>query len=145
MYKRKTIRKTNKANIEVDKDVVQVVGAGKSISKYGNKKVKFDELSFDSKKERDYYIDLKNLELEKKIENLQLQQRFLLQESFKDRDKKTVREIVYIADFTYNIPGSDTLYVIDVKASEYFQDPVYKIKKKIFIYKYPQHVFKEVY
>lgn len=72
----------------------------KGNSKYKNKKVLFDGIEFDSKKECNRYIDLKLLERQGLIKDLRRQVRFELQPSYKKNDK-TIRPIYYIADFTY--------------------------------------------
>ena len=58
-------------------------------SKYKNKKIQVDMYVFDSAKEAKRYRELKLLERAEEISNLELQPRFLLQESF----KKMVRHI----------------------------------------------------
>ena len=57
-------------------------------------------MTFDSKKERDYYIILEMLLKNKQISDLKTQVKFELQPSFKFKGK-TIRAITYIADFTY--------------------------------------------
>lgn len=69
-------------------------------SKYKNKKTQVDMYIFDSAKEAQRYRELKLLERAKEISNLELQPRFLLQESFK-KNGKTYRKIEYVADFKY--------------------------------------------
>lgn len=70
------------------------------MNKYRNKKVIVDGEEFDSKKEGNRYKELKLLEETGEISNLELQPRFLLQDSFK-KNGKTYRKIEYIADFMY--------------------------------------------
>lgn len=67
---------------------------------------------FDSAKEAQRYRELKLLERAKKISNLELQPRFLLQESFR-KNGKTYRKIEYVADFKYIEKGKTI--VEDVK------------------------------
>lgn len=98
--------------------------------KYGNQKVFYDGHWFDSKRERNYYIKLKMLEDNGDIEDLQLQVKYELQPSFKINGK-TIRKIEYVADFTYKQDGM--LHIIDTKG---FRTEVYKLKKKLFEYKY---------
>ena len=86
---------------------------------------------FDSAKEAQRYKELKLLERAKEIGNLELQPRFLLQESFK-KNGKTYRKIEYVADFKY-IENGKTI-VEDVKG---LQTDVFKIKHKLFEKKYP--------
>ena len=101
-------------------------------SKYKNQKTQIDMYIFDSAKEAKRYKELKLLERAKEISNLELQPRFLLQESFK-KNGKTYRKIEYVADFQY-IENGKTI-VEDVKG---LQTDVFKIKHKLFEKKYPE-------
>jgi len=101
------------------------------MNKYRNKKIQIDMYVFDSIAESRRYKELALLEKAGEIKNLQLQPRFLLQESFK-KNGKTYRKIEYIADFMYEDDGKTV--VEDVKGVE---TEVSKLKKKIFEYKYP--------
>lgn len=69
--------------------------------KYKNKKTQVDMYVFDSIAESRRYKELALLEKAGEIKDLQLQPRFLLQESFK-KNGKTYRKIEYIADFMYS-------------------------------------------
>ena len=100
-------------------------------SKYKNKKTQIDMYIFDSAKEAKRYRELKLLEMVGEISNLELQPRFLLQESFK-KNGKTYRKIEYVADFKYIEEGKTI--VEDVKG---LQTDVFKIKHKLFEKKYP--------
>lgn len=102
------------------------------MSKYNNKKTQIDMYVFDSTKEAKRYKELKLLERAGEIINLELQPRFLLQESFRKNDK-TYRKIEYVADFKY-IENGKTI-VEDVKG---LQTEVFKIKHKLFEKKYPK-------
>ena len=102
------------------------------VAKYHNKKVEYDGYTFDSIKEKNYYIKLKLLEKAGKIKELELQKEFELQPSYK-LNNKTSRKITYRADFTYKTAEDDKLHVIDVKG---FRTDVYRLKKKLFEYKY---------
>ena len=101
-------------------------------SKYYSKKVIYDGIKFDSKKEGEYYLKLKMLEKSGLIKNLELQKEYLLQDSFKINNK-TRRKITYRADFSYISTEDDKLHVVDVKG---FKTDVYLLKKKLFEYKY---------
>ena len=98
-------------------------------NKYKNKKTQVDMYVFDSAKEAQRYREL--LERAKEISNLELQPRFLLQESYR-KNGKTYRKIEYVADFKY-IENGKTI-VEDVKG---LQTDVFKIKHKLFEKKYP--------
>ena len=94
--------------------------------KYNNKKIKFMSHDFASQDELKYY---KYLLTHYTQEQIILQPKFNLQSKFKDQwTNKTIREINYIADFQVgNI-------VIDVKG---WPTVDFKLKAKIFKYKYP--------
>lgn len=102
------------------------------VAKYHNKKINYDGYTFDSIKEKNYYIKLKLLEKAGKIKELDLQKEFELQPSYK-LNNKTSRKITYKADFTYKTTQDDKMHVVDVKG---FRTDVYRLKKKIFEYKY---------
>ncbi len=102
-----------------------------TMSKYKNKKVVVDNILFDSKKEANYYTKLKILRDAGKILDLELQKRFVLQQSFKLHGK-TYRAITYIADFVYKDQEGQT-HVVDTKG---YRTQVYKIKKKLFMKKF---------
>lgn len=105
------------------------------MSKYYSKKVIVDNIKFDSKKEAAYYLKLKLLLKSGAIKNLELQKEYILQDSFK-LNKKTRRKITYKPDFTYISTLDNKLHVIDVKSSFTAKDKTYRIKKKLFEYKY---------
>lgn len=100
------------------------------MSKYKNKKTQIDMYVFDSIAESKRYKELVLLQRAEKITELQLQPKFLLQESFK-KNGKTHRKIVYIADFQYKENGK--IIVEDVKGKE---TEAFKIKRKLFEKKY---------
>lgn len=86
-------------------------------------------------------MELKLLENGGVIEGLELQPRFLLQSSFR-YNGKTERKIEYVADFRYRVKGEKIDTVEDVKG---FKTDVYKLKRKLFLFKYGDEVdFKEV-
>jgi len=104
-------------------------------SKFFSKKVVVDGIKFDSKKEGEYYLTLKNAEKVGAIKDLELQKEYVLQDSFK-LNGKTRRKITYKADFSYITTEDDKLHVVDVKSKFTAKDKVYRIKKKLFEYKY---------
>lgn len=124
-------------------------------SKYGNRKVT-DAYGnkFDSKKEKDRYYELLMMEKGGIIQNLQRQVHFELlpavyedvtikmKTKVKEQRQLLFRATEYVADFTYIQDGEDV--VEDVKASANFQDPVYKLKKKMMYYIHNVKI-KEVY
>lgn len=100
-------------------------------SKYHNKKVEYNGMKFDSRKEYAYYTKLKLLEQTGEISALKRQVPFLLLEKVK-LNGKTYRQTKYIADFTY-LDKNGKLHVIDVKG---VKTQVYQLKKKLMAYKY---------
>lgn len=100
-------------------------------NKYKNKKVQYDEMTFDSKKEYSYYLKYKLMEQAGEIKDLKMQVPFTLIETFKLQDK-TYRKTIYKADFTF-IDKEGKYHVIDVKG---IRTDVYKLKKKLMAWKY---------
>ena len=109
-------------------------------SKYGNVKTIIDNITFDSKKESNRYIELKARQQCGQIANLALQPEFQLQEPFIDSMGVRHRAITYKADFMYLDRGD--VIVEDVKGKK---TEVYRIKKKLLLKRYPDIIFREVY
>lgn len=112
--------------------------------KYHNKKVQYNGITFDSEKEYYRYLWLKVLEEEGKISMLELQKKFLLQEGFTNKTGKKQRPIYYIVDFFYYDKKLKCYIAEDVKSEITRIDKVYRLKKKMFEYQYPNIAFKEV-
>jgi hypothetical protein len=103
------------------------------ITKYSNKKTLIDGVYFSSKKEAQRYLDLKLLQKNNYIRELELQPKFLIHPEFIDFSGKKHRPIYYVADFKY-WDIKDKKYIIeDVKG---MKTEVYKLKKKLFLAKY---------
>lgn len=110
----------------------------KGNSKYKNEKVIIDGIPFDSKKEGNHYLELRLLERQGLIRDIGLQTRFELLPPYK-KNGKTIKGIYYFADFTYY--QDNKLIVEDTKG---YRTEVYKLKKKIFEYVYPDLEIKEL-
>jgi hypothetical protein len=106
------------------------------MSKYLAKKTIVNGIKFDSKKESGRYATLLLLEKSGRIKNLKLQPRFVLQESFK-KNGTTYRKIEYVADFEYFDVKENKVIVEDVKSNFTEKDKVFRLKRKLFEYKYP--------
>jgi hypothetical protein len=104
--------------------------------KYGAVAVEVDGIKFDSKAEARRYGELAMLERTGAIAHLKVHPRYELQRSFTDRDGVKHRAIYYEADFEYE-RGQDFV-VEDVKGHETKE---YLIKKKMFLYHYPDFVY----
>ena len=109
-------------------------------SKYNNKKTTIDGITFDSKRESVRYSELKLLERAGEIKGLELQPRFELQPPFTKNGKK-YRKIEYVADFRYTRAETGETVVEDPKG---YRNQLYKTKKKIFEYKYPELTITEI-
>ena len=112
----------------------QFIGNYTKQNKYHNKKVEYDGINFDSVKEKNRYIGLKQLEKLGVIQNLQRQVKYELQPSFK-LNGKIIRSITYIADFVYE--QDDVEIIEDVKG---MRTKEYLLKKKLFEYKYQKEI-----
>lgn len=110
-------------------------------NKYRNIVVECDGIKFDSKKERNRYIELKKLEKFGVIKNLRLQVPFLLIDTIRINNI-TYRKTYYYADFTYELDGK--LIVEDVKSEATRKDKVYRLKIKMLLDKYKDIEFKEI-
>lgn len=102
------------------------------MTKYNARKTIVDGITFDSQKEAYRYGELKLLELAGEISCLKLQPRFVLQPGFRDKNGKRQSPISYVADFQYVENGIPIIE--DVKGME---TPVFRLKKKLFLYRYP--------
>lgn len=120
------------------KEYKQLQQKGKS--KYKAKKTSIDGIKFDSQKEANRYLELLAFQKAGFIQDLHRQVRFELQPSYK-KNGKIIRAITYIADFVYYDIFKGEKIVEDTKG---YRTEIYKLKKKIFEYKYPELEIKEV-
>lgn len=97
-----------------------------------------DNITFSSKKEKERYNQLKLMLQAGEVSELVLQPKFLLQDSFVDNKGKTHRAIYYVADFQYKVK-----VLTVVEDSKGYPTPAYKLKKKLFLFKYPDYIFIE--
>lgn len=104
-------------------------------SKYNNRKTIIDGITFDSNKEAKRYTVLRSLQEGGYIKGLSLQVPF---ELIPKQDGE--RAVKYIADFVYYDIEKQMHIVEDVKG---FKTDVYKLKRKLFKYRYPEYTFIE--
>lgn len=102
-------------------------------SRYTTYKPVINDIKFDSMMEARYYLKLLKDKADGLIMDFKLQYPFCLQPKFK-KNGKTYRGIEYVCDFFVYI-DKDKREVIDVKGKETVE---FKIKKKMFEYKYPE-------
>lgn len=117
--------------VRISQKTAQELGfVGKS--KYNNNKVKYQGITFDSKKEFEYYLILKDKEKRGLVFNIKRQVPLEIQPAFIDKTGVKHRAIIYKADFVYTDCVSGKERYIDVKG---FKTDVYKLKKKLLAYK----------
>ena len=111
--------------------------------KYHNTKTVAAGIKFDSKLEAKRYGQLKILERAGVIRDLELQPEYELIPSFR-KNGKTWRRTVYKADFRYILCEDDKIIIEDVKGSTAVITDVFRLKQKLFEYKYPELTIKIV-
>lgn len=110
-------------------------------SKYNAKKVTYDDITFDSKREMNRYCELKLLERAGDISELKLQQKFVLIPTMREpvtvgkrggikQGKLLEKECSYIADFVYRDKNGE-LVVEDTKG---MRTKDYIIKRKLMLF-----------
>jgi len=109
-------------------------------SKKSKKDRTVDGIIFMSIKEAQRYVELKKLQKEGKIKDLETQPRFILQTAFIDNEGNKHRKIEYVADFRYYDKKLKQTIVEDVKG---MKTDIYKIKKKLLLYSYTEFFFRE--
>ena len=110
-------------------------------SKYRAVKTTIDGVTFDSKKEAARYVELKLCEKYGYIANLELQPKYVLINKFTTQSGEKIRELAYVADFRYVDTSTGSTVVEDVKG---MKTDVYKIKRKLLLWRYPDIDFREV-
>ena len=115
-----------------------LIGTPPNKSKYKNNKPEYYDpdlkqlIKFDSNKERDYYLILKDRAKRGEIRHLQRQHTIEIQPAFTDKQGNKIRAITYKADFYFYDKILKSWRVVDVKG---FKTEVYKLKKKLLAYK----------
>jgi len=113
-------------------------------NKYGAKKTVYNGRTYDSKKEAEYSETLDRLKKAvnpaDRVVDIEYQPAFTLQEAFTDKNGNKHRALTYKADFRVTY-GDGRVEIVDVKG---MKTEVYKIKKKLLLYKFPDIDFKEV-
>lgn len=114
-------------------------------SKYGNKKAIHNGITFDSRRERNRYINLLTLQRAGEISDLKMQVPFeiipavyeVVEKQMKTKVKKVEkcvqRATHYIADFVYKDKDGNEI-VEDVKGSTKMLTPEFRLKMKLMRY-----------
>lgn len=96
-------------------------------SKYGNKRVEYDGIKFDSTKERDRYVRLKLMEKHGYLKNLRRQVEYEL-------NAGGTHSLKYVADFVYEQAGItyvEDVKPLDKKSGEFRLTQTFKRKMKL--------------
>lgn len=113
--------------------------------KYGNRKVEYKGITFDSVRERDRYIFLCDAQERGLITDLRLQPKYVLlpavyelvEVQLKTKTKKVSRcaqkAVMYIGDFAYSVADMEKV-VEDVKISPKMLPQEFRLKEKMFRY-----------
>ena len=110
--------------------------------KYKNRKVNIDGVEFDSMKEYWRFAELKQMQAEGKITDLERQVKYILLPAQREPDtigkrggvkkgKLLEREVACYADFVYRLADTGTLIVEDTKG---MRTTEYIIKRKMMLY-----------
>lgn len=115
----------------------------RTANKYHATKVEVAGKRFDSKAEARYYLKLLGMEQNGLIRDLQLQKRYILQDAFVDNLGRKQRPITYVADFVYTRKDGQ-VEAVDVKSKITEANQLYRLKRKMFLCRYPEIRFVEV-
>lgn len=122
----------------------------KKKNKYNNRKVEYNGILFDSKKEMERYVFLKKAESEGKISGLTMQKKYELVPAVKEiyeiqlKTKTKTKErtlqlpITYKSDFEYIKDGE--IVTEDVKASKFLIPKEFSIKSKLFFWQFGRKI-----
>lgn len=111
------------------------------MSKYGARPVDYDGYHFDSQKECTRYQELKLMEMAGEITDIDVHPKFVLQSDFISKGKK-IQPITYSPDFTYF--DGENLVAEEVKGGSATRTTAFEIKRKMFLYRYPEYDYRIV-
>lgn len=106
----------------------------KDFSKYRNKRVEYEGNTFDSQAELDYYQYLQHLQIKWDIVRIELQPTYELQPKYETQYWEKIAAIKYKADFEVSYSG----WFVDVVDVKWLPTETALVKRKIFMYKYPE-------
>lgn len=109
------------------------------MTKYKNKKVNYEGITFDSKKECWRYQELRILEKSGIIQKLELQKRFVIVPKIKG--VKGSRDKHYICDFFYYDTVKNKWIVEDVKGAYTAKLELFRLKWQLMQYLYPDYEY----
>lgn len=107
------------------------------VRKYRNTPVEVDGQRFDSKAEAARWSDLRLMEMAGEILMLERQRRFVLIDAFtNDYTREKERAVSYVADFSY-LDANGREVAEDVKGGPATMTALFKLKRKLFLRRYP--------
>lgn len=102
-------------------------------SKFNAKKISYNGMTFDSRKELERWQTLRLLERAGRITELRRQVKYPLQSAYTNGEGKRIREITYIADFVYRpINEIGTPCEVVVEDTKGYKTDMYRLKNKMF-------------
>lgn len=109
-------------------------GGSAPVSKFGNRKVEIDGITFDSQHEASRWRELKWVEAAGEISHLERQVPYELIPTIRDEKTGKViqRSVSYVADFVYQTANGEWI-VEDAKG---YRTEAYKIKKKLMLWRH---------
>lgn len=141
LYKTKSIADTHRAWAKdelVESFTLPTAAESKVKSKYGALKAEVNGRVFDSIMEAKFYVYLLHLRHDGEIQSFDCQVKYELQPKYRSKHTgKIVRPIHYLADFVIT-KNDGSVTAVDVKGQE---TDVFKLKQKMFEYKYPDIEF----
>lgn len=114
-----------------------------SYHKYRNVITTVDNIKFASAAESRRYKELKVLVRAGLITDLELQPRYEIIPKYVNAKGEKIQAAYYVADFLYYDPTEGVYVIEDVKRKQ-TATAVYKLKKKLFEYRYPDKIIIEV-
>lgn len=105
-------------------------------SRYGSHKTIVDGITFDSRKEANYYSQLKILKRTGQVKDFQIHPKYIIIDSYKcPLTGRKIPATTYSADFLVTYPDGRE-EVIDIKSKATAKKDAYRIKKKAFEQRY---------
>jgi len=121
-----------------EEDLRRIYGKPPKKAKYNNKKPEYydpalkETIKFDSEKERDYYLILKDRAKKGELKDIRRQVTIEIQPAFTAVTGERIQAINYKADFVYYDLKDGREHIVDVKG---FKTEIYKLKYKLLLYK----------
>ena len=110
---------------------------------YSKKITDSDGIKWDSETEYNYYQYILKNKDKLGIRNIQRQVKYIIQNKFRDKNNKAVREISLTVDFVLELTTGEII-IVDCKGCKETIEETFKIKWKMMKLKYPQYDYKVV-